>query len=126
MLVIEGVRDWDHPLVKPAVARFVAPDQQYRHATRVKRIEHSQGLAPALNPQFPHMGMTRPFDPAGKGERQIGSPLFQNADMSANADLLGIGEVIPPRAELVGIFNRPFHLVNNILFREYFKGQGRG
>jgi hypothetical protein len=34
--------------------------------------------------------------------------------MGVEADLLGFGEGIPPVAELVGVFDRPFHEMNTI------------
>ena len=36
-------------------------------------------------------------------------------------DLLGLRKVVPPRAELVGVFDYPSHGVNSIPSREYCK-----
>jgi len=116
MLVVEGIGDRDHPLVKSPVAGLVAADQQDGHAARIEGIEDPQGLAAALHAQLPHMGVTRPVDAARIGERQVGAALLQLADMGVDADLLGFGEGIPPRTELVGVFDWPFHWMNTIPF----------
>jgi hypothetical protein len=109
MFVIESIGDRDHAFLESPLAGLVAGDQQNSHAARIEGIEHPQGLAAALHAQFPHMGVARSVDAARIGERQVGAALFQLADMGVDADLLGLGEGVPPCAELIRILDRPLH-----------------
>jgi hypothetical protein len=60
------------------------------------------------------MGMARTVDAARIGERQIGATLLQLADMGVDTDPLGLGEIVPPFAELVGVFDWPLRIENTI------------
>jgi len=55
------------------------------------------------------VGVTRTVDAARIGKRQIGAALLQFADMGVDADLLAVGEVIPSGAELIRVFDWPYH-----------------
>jgi hypothetical protein len=52
------------------------------------------------------------------GHRGYGTSLLQLAHMRVHTDLLGLGERVSPFPELVGVFDPPFHEMNNIPLKD--------
>jgi hypothetical protein len=103
--IVEIICHWYHAVIKPLVSGLIATDQQYRHTARIEGIKHSEWFTATLNPQFPHVIMPGTGYPARIGEGQIGTALFQLADVGGYTDLFIFDERIPPVTEFAGVFD---------------------
>ena len=60
MLVVQSIRDRDHPLVETMIACLVTCDEQNRLSQRIKRIEDSIRSPLMLDSEFAHMRVLGP------------------------------------------------------------------
>src|SRR5687768_8617178 len=67
MLVVQAIRQRNHSVVEPIVARLVSTDQQDRRPTWVKREERADRSATMLRAKFLHVLMPRALEPCRHG-----------------------------------------------------------
>jgi len=68
MFIVQVIGPWCEDLIPPIIPRLVSPDQQNRHASRIKRIQRPERPPVDLRPKLPHVGVPRRIHLATEGK----------------------------------------------------------
>ena len=114
MLVVEPIGERNEFIVPAALAGLVAADEQKRRSPGIERIQHSERSSAMLDAQLAEVPMPRTDDPRAMRKRQGRPEPFDQTDRRRNRFLLGSGETVPPRTELVRVLDGLEHNLSGI------------
>ena len=107
--------------IPTTVSRFVSGNRQDRCPPAIEGIQHSQGIATSLRPQFAHFRKPRRLHLRTEGEAEVRPTFNEKLNPGIDLALFHLGQTVPPAFKLFGVFYFPGHVLSiaSMQYRSY-------